>query len=433
MLVSSQGLTAFQAEPPDKSCEALEPRRECAKTVLIVETDIRDDRLDYSLADLGYAIARTKADRLSADDAAAGCLAAILCAQDSAHLQPVADLSAHCPVIVIGADQSFDFALAAARSGASAVLNHHIDMIELAAWLEVFAEPPGRAPFIMIVDDDELLTETYAMTLEEAGMRTLIVTDPRLVTKQIAETSPDLVLMDLNMPHVGGIELAQVLRQSRRYLSLPIVFWSSESDVSRQNKARRLGGDDFIAKSTDTGQLVSLVRMRAERAIELRSVMERDSLTGLYNHARTIDRLQMETDRCRRTGAQVSVAIIDLDNFKTVNDRFGHQAGDLVIQNLARTLVGGLRRIDIVGRCGGEEFAVILLDTPLDAARTVIEKLRVKFSEMEFDTGKTPFSVTFSAGIAGSVGGADADTLIARADKAVYEAKRLGRDRICVS
>ena len=279
------------------------------------------------------------------------------------------------------------------------------------------------------VDDDEIVAETYALTLENAGMQCSVKTDSAAALDEITATYPDLVLMDMQMPRVSGIELARMIRQSRRHLSLPIVFLSAERDPARQLEARMLGGDDFISKPVAPDRLVSLVRMRAERANRLRSIMDRDSLTGLLNHGRFIDRLHQELERCRRAGTEVSLALIDLDRFKNVNDAHGHLSGDQVLRTLAHSLSSGLRRIDVIGRYGGEEFGVILLDSPPEAAVVAIDKIRQRFSEITFDAKENVFSATFSAGVSGSRSHPTPEQLIAAADEQMYLAKMAGRNR----
>jgi diguanylate cyclase (GGDEF)-like protein len=158
--------------------------------------------------------------------------------------------------------------------------------------------------------------------------------------------------------------------------------------------------------------------------------MERDSLTGLLNHARFTDRLDHELERCRRSGGEASLALIDIDLFKDVNDKFGHVIGDRVLRNLAHTLTVGFRRIDIIGRFGGEEFGVLLLDTPPEAAWIVVDRVRQRFSEIQFATGKQPFSVTFSAGVSGSRAHFNSEEIVAAADASMYRAKAAGRNRV---
>jgi diguanylate cyclase (GGDEF)-like protein len=346
-------------------------------------------------------------------------------------LEWVALNSVECPVILVTSELSTQSRLAAARAGVSAIIPKPLDVSELAEWLNDLVGPHRETPLsILIIDDDEILAQTYASTLENAGMRVVVETNPSAVLRQMTALYPDLILMDVQMPGIDGVELARIIRQSRLHLALPIVFLSGERDLARQLEARTWGGDDFIIKPIDPGRLVSLVRMRADRAITLRSMMDRDSLTGLLNHGRFIERLYQELERCRRIDVEMSLVLIDLDHFKSINDSYGHPSGDQVLRTLARTLSVGLRRIDIIGRYGGEEFGVLLLDTPAKAAFAVADKIRQRFSAVEFSAKTNKFFVTFSAGIAGSRGHVTPEALISSADDQMYLAKAEGRNRI---
>ncbi|MXP65709.1 diguanylate cyclase [Roseomonas sp. M0104] len=338
-------------------------------------------------------------------------------------------IAGRCPIILLTEDTGFPARLAAARAGVEAVVPKPLESNELADWLDQFAGVRTEShASILIVDDDPLLAEAYAMALRQAGMQVTALSEPGRTLEAIATATPDLIVMDLQMPGIDGIELARVIRQTRRHLSLPVLFLSAERDAARQLLARRLGGDDFIPKPVDLGQLVTLVRLRAERARALRAVMETDSLTGLLNHARFKERLGLEIGRSRRDGTTLSLVLLDLDHFKQINDQHGHLMGDRVIRSLARSLQKRLRRTDVIGRYGGEEFAVLLLGTAPDAARKVIDQIRTRFSALAFDTERSRFSVTFSAGIAGREEGATAEAMISAADAALYAAKRAGRN-----
>ncbi len=251
---------------------------------------------------------------------------------------------------------------------------------------------------MLIVDDDWLAAEINASVLRSDGMTVTTVTDPAKAVEAIEALGPDIVLMDMQMPGIGGVELAKVIRQSMHFVSLPIVFLSAERDEDRQLAARRQGGDDFIKKPVQPDMLVSLVRLRADRSKLLRSFIERDRLTGLFDQTRFKERVAHEMERCRRTGAEISLAMIDLDHFKQVNDVHGHGAGDDVLRTLADLLGTSLRKIDIVGRCGGEEFGVILLDTSLEDAARILNALRERFCRIVFPGRQAPFHVTSAPG-----------------------------------
>lgn len=338
-------------------------------------------------------------------------------------------LSPSCPVIVLSDERSFAFRHAAAEAGVGALIRRPVSSLELSEWLEHFANLHSREPIsILIVDDDRLSAELNAAVLRSSGMTVRIVTDPKQALKVLEDDLPDLILMDLQMPEIDGVQLSQVIRQSRQLLSLPIVFLSAERDESRQLLARRLGGDDFVTKPINPERLISLVRLRADRSKSLRSLIERDRLTGLFNHSRFQERLSQELERCRRIESEICLVMIDLDRFKQVNDRYGHPAGDTVLRSLSSAMVASVRQTDIVGRYGGEEFGIILLDTSAEPAKIVIDRIRQSFGRLTFDAGARQFSVSFSAGIASSRDFATISDLVGAADRALYAAKAGGRD-----
>jgi len=214
------------------------------------------------------------------------------------------------------------------------------------------------------------------------------------------------------------------------YVSIPIVYLSGETDIKKQMSAMRMGGDDFLTKPIEAAHLISSVCTRAERMRIIRSHMDRDSLTSLLNHTKTREQLDIAMDRARRHGGSLSFAMIDIDHFKEVNDVYGHPTGDRVIMSLARLLQQRLRKTDVVGRYGGEEFAVIMTDTGASNAAKVLDVIRISFSRIRNMADGREFSVTFSCGIASFSGHGDAALLTSAADNALYEAKRGGRNRI---
>jgi diguanylate cyclase (GGDEF)-like protein len=340
-------------------------------------------------------------------------------------------LSPFAPTLLLTTEKSFDNRLAAARAGVAGLLENPVDSDDIAGWLNHFSklESKTRAS-ILLVDDDELAAAVYAAYLREAGMAVTYAEDARTAFKYLETEEFDLVLLDIQMPGVDGMEFSRIVRQSVEKLSLPIIFLSAERDPVRQLEARKFGGDDFIVKPVSPEWLLSLVEIRLERASELRSLMERDSLTGLLNHGRFKTRLEHELERCRRTGAEVTLALVDLDRFKSINDTHGHLIGDRVISSMANLLTGTLRKIDIIGRYGGEEFGIILLDTPLEQACIVMDRLRQTFSEIGHEVDDGEFSASFSAGLCSSKIALESDRIIALADKALYLAKEAGRNRI---
>jgi diguanylate cyclase (GGDEF)-like protein len=240
-----------------------------------------------------------------------------------------------------------------------------------------------------------------------------------------------VVLLDVNMPDCTGPELAQIIRFNDDWLRVPIIYLSAETDITRQMNALIKAGDDFVSKPIADNALVTTVFSRAQRARLLSIALSRDSLTGLLKHADIKEQVGIELERAQRSGKPASVAMLDIDFFKQVNDSYGHVAGDNVIRALANLLRQRLRRVDSLGRYGGEEFLVVLPDCPADQALRILDEIRQRFAELHFIAGDSEFSVTLSAGIASTEPGAkDAGELLERADRALYVAKHGGRNQV---
>jgi diguanylate cyclase (GGDEF)-like protein len=213
---------------------------------------------------------------------------------------------------------------------------------------------------------------------------------------------------------------------------VPIVYLSAETDNNRQMNALIKAGDDFLTKPISDNALIAAVFSRAQRARLLSNALSRDSLTGLLKHGDIKEQVGIELERAQRSGKPASVAMLDIDFFKKVNDSYGHAAGDNVIRALANLLRQRLRRVDSLGRYGGEEFLVVLPDCPAEQARRILDEIRQRFAELHFIAGEQQFSVTLSAGIASTRDdSAQANDLLERADRALYAAKHGGRNQVC--
>jgi len=239
--------------------------------------------------------------------------------------------------------------------------------------------------------------------------------------------------MDMYMPGCNGMELSSIIRQHEAFVSIPIVFLSVETDMDRQLAAIRLGGDDFLTKPIKPEHLVLSITTRAARTRNIRYFMERDSLTGLLNHTNLKENLAREVMRAERMEAPVSFAMIDVDHFKSVNDTYGHLTGDGVLKSLSRLLQERLRRTDIIGRYGGEEFGIILLNTGAEMASQIMNEIRENFSHIRQQSEGEEFFVTFSCGVASFPDIKHAAAIGAAADYALYEAKESGRNRVVIS
>ncbi len=318
--------------------------------------------------------------------------------------------------------------LAAASKEAAAILVEPVSETALLDTLERIEEQRTHGGIhVLAVDDDVVSLKTVAVILEHQGMRVSMATNARDALSAISVSRPDLLLLDLLMPEVDGIELARAIRYDEELADLPIVFHSAEDAIPRKPQALDLGADDYLQKPVVAAELVRLVRSRALRARRLRRLMTRDSLTGLLNHKTLLDELALELARASRNDQPLSFAMLDLDHFKEVNDTYGHQAGDTVIVTLGRQIRRRLRSTDRIGRYGGEEIGVVLPDTRVETASRVIDGIRKRFSRITEATGHR---VTLSAGVAGCPPHVDPERLVEAADRLLYSAKRGGRNRV---
>ena len=338
------------------------------------------------------------------------------------------------PVIFMSIRNDLLARLQAVRTGGDAYFTKPVKIDELIDKLDRLTQNTQSAPYrILIVEDERELAEFHALTLQQAGMVTQIITHPMEVMSPLSEFKPDLILMDVYMPSCNGLELAAVIRQQSVYVSIPIVFLSTETNLTKQLAAMSLGGDDFLTKPIQPEHLISSVASRAHRSAILRSVMVRDSLTGLLNHTKTKEQLAIELKRAKRQHSSLAFAMVDIDLFKLVNDTYGHLTGDRVIKSLSRLLQQRLRQTDVIGRYGGEEFAIILVDTDANAAVKVMNQLRQSFAQVQQLADAVEFTVTFSCGIAVFPTYTDVAQLCHAADRALYQAKRNGRNQVMLA
>ncbi|KGF72090.1 diguanylate cyclase [Neosynechococcus sphagnicola sy1] len=338
------------------------------------------------------------------------------------------------PVVFLSIRSDLVARLQAVQSGGYAYFTKPVEIGTLIDKLDALSAHQSPDPYrILIVDDESTLASYYAYTLQQAGMKTFVVSDPLQVLQPLVDFRPDLILMDVYMPSCNGLELAAVIRQLESYLSIPIVFLSTETNLDRQLAAMSLGGDDFLMKPIHPHHLIRAVSSRAQRSRLLRSYMIKDSLTGLLNHTKTKEQLMIEVSRAQRRQRPLTFAMIDIDHFKSINDSYGHAIGDRVITSLSRLLQQRLRKTDVIGRYGGEEFAVILPETDGVAATPVLNELRAGFAQIRHQAADREFAVTFSCGLAVYPQYPEATSLSDAADKALYLAKAQGRDRVILA
>lgn len=338
------------------------------------------------------------------------------------------------PVIFTSNLNSFDSRLMAVRAGGVGYFAKPIDITKLTEridTLSALSEPSGYR--ILIIDDDVDTSQYYGAILRDAGMNVHVLNTPAEIFEIMANFRPEMLLMDVYMPACSGVELSKMIRQDNSFLDVPIVFLSSEDNLEKQLEAVEAGADDFLTKPIVPKFLVSAVSSCADRYRSLRALIMRDGLTGLYNHTAIKEELNAEISIAGRSNTPLALAMIDLDNFKYVNDTYGHPVGDQVLRTLSLLLRQRLRRSDVVGRYGGEEFVVIFPGTTAATANRVLEKIRQTFFKIQQYSEKGDFSVSFSAGIADLTQTQDVDELFDSADSALYAAKHGGKNCIILA
>ena len=286
---------------------------------------------------------------------------------------------------------------------------------------------------VLLLDDSRTDAYVAQKYMRDEGLLVEHIQSPSEVLEAIERFRPDVVVTDFHMPGVNGDQVASVIRQDQE-ATMPIVFLSSERNAETQLLALSKGGDAFVQKPLKRGAFITALKALISRSKAAETRMRRDPLTGLLNHG------QFLTSAARLCASQsekpASLVMIDIDHFKSVNDTFGHPVGDRVIVGLAEILADNLRSTDVVGRMGGEEFAVVMPGAGATEAKTVIDRLREAFASLQFNgnemgEGAIWFTCTFSAGIA-PLSDAVADCLRV-ADEGLYQAKNRGRNQVVVN
>ena len=283
---------------------------------------------------------------------------------------------------------------------------------------------------ILVIDDDPDVTELLQLRLSEPNRDVLVASTITEAARLISERSLSLILLDLHLPDTDGRNLLLSLREDPVTASIPIVVITADTNPEHQDECLGLGADEYFRKPFDLESLAVAVSTRLRRSAEISSESHRDALTGLANRRA----LAIEFDRARKHASQgetpITVAMLDLDHFKEINDTYGHVAVDEVLKRLASVLPRVLRGSDFVCRWGGEEFVLVLPETDEAQAAIVVEKVLAALRSERFGEDGSGFQVTLSAGVAAVPPDASLDDVVAEADRRLYRAKSAGRNRV---
>lgn len=309
-------------------------------------------------------------------------------------------------------------------------------------------ENEGEDARILIIDDNEEQIERLVGALADEKYVIDHELDPEVAMGRARSGSFDLLIVNLSIEGMDPLRLCSSIRSFEETRLTPILAVVRQGDTRKLVRALDIGVNDYLTRPVDKNELTARVatQLRRKRYVDqLRSSFQTslemavtDSLTGLYNRRYLASHLSAMFDRAFWTGRPLSVMILDIDYFKRVNDTYGHDVGDKVLQDFAERISGTVRGIDLACRYGGEEFLIAMPDTDLAFASVVAERLRQEIASQKFvlNGGRDELSVTVSVGLASTETGPEDDSaqkLIKRTDEALYKAKTDGRNRVIKS
>ena len=302
--------------------------------------------------------------------------------------------------------------------------------------------PSRRKLIAMVVDDDSSIRRLIRKILLDDGFEVGECSSGGEAMRRIFDEPWDILLLDLRLGDLDGKVLCHAIKTDERYAGRHVVIISGDADPLQKVALLDMGADDYVTKPFHPAELMARVRAGArlvemqKKLIVLNEVLSRsshiDGLTQLFNHKYFQDKIAYEYEAATRYERPLSVAMIDVDSFKRVNDTYGHTVGDRVLESIASALIAETRSSDIAARYGGDEFALILRETRIEAALHCANRIAQAVRALRFTVGDTALRVTVSVGLAAlphrRIG--SARHLLEYADRALYRAKRNGRNQV---
>jgi diguanylate cyclase (GGDEF)-like protein len=291
---------------------------------------------------------------------------------------------------------------------------------------------------ILVVDDDANTARLVRGWYAGRPVQVLDAKDGDEGVRCAISEKPDIILMDLMMPRTNGFEASRRLRADPATSGIPVILLSARREPQTKRDAFDAGIDHYVEKPFDLDEMDARIRSMLEKRkiyLKLEEEATVDEKTGLANYRVFYKKLREEWERSERYKLPLSIVMLDLDDFKRVNDSLGHQAGDRVLREFAMLVSGGARGTDLAARYGGEEFAMILPHTDRERAEHVAERIRAAVADFTFLEPDQRLRVTVSAGAATFAPGLQMDSaeqLVAAADRALYAAKSAGKNQVVV-
>jgi diguanylate cyclase (GGDEF)-like protein len=301
---------------------------------------------------------------------------------------------------------------------------------------------------ILIVDDHPgnirvvaaMLQPQYTVLAANNGVRAIKIAE---------DTHPDLILLDVMMPEMDGFAVCEALKKNPSTKDIPIIFITAKTEIDDVVRGFSIGGCDYISKPFNPEELFVRVNTHIElkkskellqkyiselelKNRELDRMSKTDHLTELANRRFMTSRLKEEAERGKRTGEKFSILMCDIDNFKKINDTYGHEIGDLAIKEVSNAIKNVVREYDVVSRWGGEEFLILLINTSSIEAEKAAEKIREAIEHNKIAIDKGSFKLTISIGVSEYLNEVSISENVNNADKALYESKNNGKNKVTV-
>jgi diguanylate cyclase (GGDEF)-like protein len=291
-----------------------------------------------------------------------------------------------------------------------------------------------KRPRILMIDDDRLLLESLSLSLQKTGFETLCAEDGDRGIDLFKSRGADAVLLDLNLPGRDGVSVCHAIKSLSTGVPVPVIFLTAQSDVPTRVRLLDEGGDDFCAKPVAIEELIARIRAllrTSKTSKKFKLLALTDPLTKIGNRRALEAALEREWATTKRTGRPLGLLLVDIDHFKAINDRDGHDAGDRALTNVAGALTSAVRDSDLVFRLGGDEFALLLPELTPTGATAVAERIRVGLGAAI--PGAASVTCSLGVAIAPDPGISTREALVKRADQALSEAKAAGRARLMSS
>ncbi|HAJ95191.1 MAG TPA: diguanylate cyclase response regulator [Actinobacteria bacterium] len=294
-----------------------------------------------------------------------------------------------------------------------------------------------KIPLILIVDDIAKNLQVLGTVLSKKNYKIAAANNGEQAISIANNTLPDLILLDIMMPGINGYEVCARLKKDPKTKDIPIIFLTAKIELDDIVKGFETGAVDYIAKPFNSVELLVRTKTHLELKIsrdllkikneQLKKLSITDSMTGLYNHRYIIDSLSERIAEAKRYKQPLSIIMFDIDYFKKVNDNYGHTFGDYVLVRISTIIEESVRKTDIAGRYGGEEYLIIFTNTDIKNAYKTSERLRKSIEKEKWE--KAGLAVTVSGGIC-ELKDEDCPKLIMKADNLLYKAKKNNRNRI---